>query len=501
MDRTAGLTSTSRVSRTLTMILISARDPDQFDDMSFEDRRSDGGGWTKFDLLHDGEPDVLVRKALDLDQGVYGAARARDESVVVEASVIFRPEIKSAAELLEPFMADPRALAVTLIEHAESGEDADRVARALFEKLPEPARGPAEEAATWIRQFFAYVPDAKSLGMGIAWELRTEAACTCAKWEGQTLGRYVTFPAAEFDRLEGGGKYFGRMRCVKCSATFGFEISADWAEVKREVTPLPDMGAFAREVAEAVGGEVAFDIERNPTHAIRIGQHCSVLITMYGAYYRVALPFMHPWTVRNREDWTALKPTLQLALAGHRPVLTLADVVAALPREWNVSFDGEPIVESALMFNDRGDVNLQQNPSSVTVRVWQSGDDPTRELTTLESLEGLAAWIAPRGAAQTSHRAAAGAAIHARLAAERAAMRVPELEEVLAALRAGHEIQVGGGRSFRTFAMREGRLIVIHSSDGSTDEQFCGEDTLREAIADAPNVFDATVQQHQGPVN
>ncbi len=489
------------MNRTLTMILISAEDPDQFDDMTFQERRSSGGGATKFDLLHDGEPDVLVRMALDIDQGVYGAARARDGSVVVEASAIFHTEIESAAELLKPFMADPRALAVTLIEHAESGEDPDRVARALFEKLPEPARGPAEEAAMWIRHFLAQVPDALRLVMGIAWELRTPAACTCAKWEGQTLGRYVTLPVAEFERLEGGGEYFGRMRCVKCNATFGFEISADWAEVKRETTPLPEMGAFAREVAEAVGGEVAFEIRQNPACAIRIGHHCSVLITLYGAYYRVALPFMHPWKVRYREDWTALKPTLQLALAGHRPHLTLADVVASLPREWQVSFDGEPIIEGALLFNDSGEVNLHQESDSVTIRIAQSGDEPSRELATLESLEGLTAWIAPRVATQSSGRAAATAAITQRLAAERAAMRVPELEEVLAALRAGHEIQVGGGRSFPTYAMREGRLIVIQSDDGCPEESSCSEDTLRAAIADAPNVFDAVVQRHHGPVN
>jgi hypothetical protein len=74
-------------------------------------------------------------------------------------------------------------------------------------------------------------------------------------------------------------------------------------------------------------------------------------------------------------------------------------------------------------------------------------------------------------------------------------MRVPSLEEVLAVLRAGHSIQVGGGRSFPTYAMRDGRLRVIQSDDGHTEEAACSEDRLREAIAEDPNVFDAAVQR------
>src|SRR4051812_35577012 len=115
------------MTRTMTIMLISAEDPDQLDPMSYKERRSSGGGCTTVALLHEGEPDVLLRIALDLDQGVYGAASGRDGSCVVETSAIFLTELESAAEMLQPLLAHPRAFAERLIEHAESGENPARV--------------------------------------------------------------------------------------------------------------------------------------------------------------------------------------------------------------------------------------------------------------------------------------------------------------------------------------------------------------------------------------
>jgi hypothetical protein len=430
------------MTRTLTMRLISAEDPDQLDAMSYDERRESGGGATKLQLLHDGEPDVLVRVGLDIDQGVYGAAERwdADASAMEQTSAIFLTELEHAAEILKPFLADPIATAERLVEHAESGEDPARVARALTEALEGPARGPAEEAATWIRVFMKNVPDADRLAMGIAWELRTPK------------------PASE-------------------------------------TTSLPEkIGDFAEEMSEALGGEIAFEIASNPTCAIRIGGHCSVTVSKYGAYYRVALPLVHPWVVRTREEGRALVPTIQAALAARRPVLTMTDVVASLPREWNLGLQGDPIAQEALLWNARGDVNLEQKEESVIITIHQGTDQRTRELRTFDDLAGLHPWILANVEAQARTRANAGIAIAARIEAERAAMRVPSLEEVLAVLRTGHEIQVGGGRSFPTYAMKNGQLVVIHTSDGYGEEVACSEDRLREAIAEAPNVFDAAVR-------
>lgn len=107
------------------------------------------------------------------------------------------------------------------------------MAKALYEPLSSPAEGPAEEAMAWVRVFMKHVPLAVERDMSIAWELRTPASCRCAVWEGQTLGRYIKFSPDDFEILPGGGKYYGRMRCTRCSATFAFEIYADYAEVTR----------------------------------------------------------------------------------------------------------------------------------------------------------------------------------------------------------------------------------------------------------------------------
>ncbi len=141
--------------RTLTMIIISAGDPDKLDAMSFEDRRGWGGGWKRFQLLHDGKPDTVVRKALDLDQGVYAAHRQfdGDERCIVETSAIFHAGLADAAAMLRPHVAAPEAFAEALVEEAGEDEDAGRVARALVEASSEPAAGGAEEAAAWVRVF------------------------------------------------------------------------------------------------------------------------------------------------------------------------------------------------------------------------------------------------------------------------------------------------------------------------------------------------------------
>ena len=74
------------------------------------------------------------------------------------------------------------------------------------------------------------------------------------------------------------------------------------------------------------------------------------------------------------------------------------------------------------------------------------------------------------------------------------AMADDDFEDVMAALRAGQRFQVGGGRIFRTYAMTNGQLVIIHSDDGYTEEQPCDEATLRAAMAEVPDGFRKIVQ-------
>lgn len=311
------------------------------------------------------------------------------------------------------------------------------------------------------------------------------------------MGRYLPFPPRGFERLEGGGKYFGRMRCGRCAATFAFAVSADYAEVTRETTPLPaEIGVFAKEVAEALGGEVAFEVEHSPMCAVRRGRHCVLLLWRYGTYYRVGLPHFTPWKVGSREDWVALSPTVEKALAGSPAVVSMADVIASLPPVWNVGLVGEPRPEEAVLHDARGEVLLRQEEASVSVSIWEASTRHVREIATLDALAGLGAFIDEKIATQARTRKAARAAFEAEQAAAHAAMmqRVPSFDDVVGALREGHTVQVGGGRSFVTYAMPHGGLVVIRSDDGFTEATACSDDALRAAIAEAPHVFDSVVQ-------
>jgi len=160
--------------RTFTLMLVRAKDPDALDEQSYAERRENGGGWTTTALYHPGDPDVLVRLALGVDMGVYGEAPGRDdgERCSVSTSCIFHADLAERAAMLEAHAKDPRALAARLVEYARSGEDPARVARAITDASDEPARGPAEEGASYVRMFLAEAPHAVRWHMGIAWEVR-----------------------------------------------------------------------------------------------------------------------------------------------------------------------------------------------------------------------------------------------------------------------------------------------------------------------------------------
>jgi hypothetical protein len=62
-------------------------------------------------------------------------------------------------------------------------------------------------------------------------------------------------------------------------------------------------------------------------------------------------------------------------------------------------------------------------------------------------------------------------------------------EDVVAALRGGYRMQLGGGRSFSTYEAKAGQIVVVNSCDGELEEWPCSDEMLRAAIAEAPHVF------------
>lgn len=64
-----------------------------------------------------------------------------------------------------------------------------------------------------------------------------------------------------------------------------------------------------------------------------------------------------------------------------------------------------------------------------------------------------------------------------------------EIDRVVAALAAGKAAQVGGGRSFATYVVREGQAIMVTSDDGYTEDIPITDARLREVIAADLDLF------------
>ncbi|MBA3538012.1 MAG: hypothetical protein H0T79_00135, partial [Deltaproteobacteria bacterium] len=224
--------------RSLTLLVVPANEPAEIDAMDFATRRRRPP--TRLEVRHRGAPDVLVRRTLDLDPGVYGSPRVwdDDESEVVETSLITADSLQPAIDQLVQHLKDPSVVADRLVRVAGSNEDRARVARALGVELAEPAAGPAEEAAAYVRGFLARGPEAIEGAMGIAWEYRTRAPCSCAVWDGMTVGNIRAFPRRQFVTLSreetGAARSAGRLRCARCRATFAFIATETYAHLTRE---------------------------------------------------------------------------------------------------------------------------------------------------------------------------------------------------------------------------------------------------------------------------
>ncbi len=228
--------------RTLVVLRVRANDPDGIDGMGFEERRN--WGWEELTLVHPGAPDVAVRKALDLDLGVFRGELQWQAATKCVVDTYFLPpeEVKDAMKILTRHVAKPAVLASRLIDSLgaeDSKDDPKRVAAALVNEPKTPVLGPAEEAASWIRAFLTLAPTAIELRLGMAWELRTPAKCYCANIEDELPGK-VDFKRghryAEYQTLASSTNG-GRVRCKKCRATFAYAYGRLSTLVTREASP------------------------------------------------------------------------------------------------------------------------------------------------------------------------------------------------------------------------------------------------------------------------
>ena len=63
------------------------------------------------------------------------------------------------------------------------------------------------------------------------------------------------------------------------------------------------------------------------------------------------------------------------------------------------------------------------------------------------------------------------------------------IDRVFAALRDGRSAQVGGGRCFSTYEIRDGQPIIVRSDDGYTEDVPITEERLREVVATERALF------------
>ncbi len=220
-------------TRSLTVMVVAANEPKEIDAMSFATRRERASKPMR--LSFPSTPYVVARRALNLGSAVYESPRVWDETTheVVETSLITNEMLVELLEGLDQ-LEDLDAVAESLVREAGTDEDLARVARTLAEEAMEPAAGPAEEAAAFLRVFHALAIAALEDEHGIAWEERTPGPCECAVWDGTTFGDKLTFPRRQFVTLHRDEAGCGRLRCVRCLTSFSFVATETYVEVRRE---------------------------------------------------------------------------------------------------------------------------------------------------------------------------------------------------------------------------------------------------------------------------
>jgi hypothetical protein len=258
--------------------------------------------------------------------------------------------------------------------------------------------------------------------------------------------------------------------------------------------PRPSLIELAREVARALGGEaVSLDEGDYPSAAIAFGGRHALLLRDHGWVVGFSLPLGPSWSVTAEEAWPAEE--LRRALAGGPFPLGLADAVVALqpelarqiPEPWSVSFPGTPVPEEAWLECGDRHVGLFQESDGVRV-VVEAGDGlPTRTASDAEGLRAIAGWL-PGALAQQEKAQAEAAAEQRRVAA----LPVPALEDVLAALRAGQRIRSGPYRYSETFFW-DGGLKCEVFDEGVVTLEDATEARLRSALEHDPQAFRAAL--------
>ena len=165
---------------TITFIVCPGEDPDEFEAIDIEKRRTDGGGWNMFPVKSGVMLCTFLMFATHNDFGVFGAAEDVDDAgEKLETAVIFREGLPDVVAVLERLVETERDVtAQSLYVHGGCTGDMSRITETLRTGEWPTSGDAADEAAAFAFHLLAYGRTALALGhkLGVCWEYRGEVS-------------------------------------------------------------------------------------------------------------------------------------------------------------------------------------------------------------------------------------------------------------------------------------------------------------------------------------
>jgi hypothetical protein len=157
----------------ITIIISPADDPDAFEEMTPEDRRRRGGGWTRFPVRSGRLLDTFFMFATHTDLGVFACAGELDAGDRLATCLLDKVTLVGVLPTLARLVdarADDTARALWI--HGGQTGDLGRIAEALRSGTWPSNDDPAEEAAAFAHHLLQHGRAAQELDMGVCWEYR-----------------------------------------------------------------------------------------------------------------------------------------------------------------------------------------------------------------------------------------------------------------------------------------------------------------------------------------
>lgn len=157
---------------TLTINTCPAVDPDQFEEMSFEERRHSSGGWQAFEVKSGVMLCTFLMSATHHDFGVFGSAnQVDDKGEPLDVAVIFHEGLKDVLPVLERLVeAERDVTASALYLHGGCTGDMTRITETLRTGDWPTTGDPADETAAFAYWLLHYGRTAHSDLLGVSWE-------------------------------------------------------------------------------------------------------------------------------------------------------------------------------------------------------------------------------------------------------------------------------------------------------------------------------------------